>query len=645
MFPNKRDRPIFASNERKHDTPKYKRQLSYTENHFHRASFLNDDPRNATRRDFSPSRSRSRSSYTGGGTEGDDDADDEFGNGRPSTLSDYERTLAWTKGYANPHTAQYFCGPERSQAVKEQFSRILAPDAAGLSYHRRRDERKSVVHWGQRKLLMSEIEFLTLYAVPDCTVVYAGAAPGTHTGFLADMFPEVKKFVLVDPGQFSVRPGPRIQVIQDLFTDDMAFSFRGQDVLFISDIRTANWHKLNRDDVEEAVQEDMMAQMRWHLLMQPRHSMLKFRLPWEDGKTAYLNGTVFLPVWGPQTTTETRLVVARDAKMKDWDNRLYESQMFRFNTVTRVQNYPHQVRAEGIDHCFDCASEVEILRRYLETRHRGWLDGKGLHPVELIAGKCEIRERAEETPELSAAAVSSSSSSDPSSSSVCLDSSFSSSSSHISLDAPPSSLDSSCTSLADATSLTLCSFSALSAASSSDTTSSSSSCTFVDATSLTPCWISAESVASSLDTTSSSSCRVSLERISPSANSWLKPDGTSASSSFSSSLLLVPRRSSTNAPRTVASVAAGADRVRVTSGGRKVVKSQFRGDATYHPEAESQPFPTPCSGDMSPIKLKRLLNCISEMSARISKACSSGARTLTTLLPPPEKRRRFNGVF
>jgi hypothetical protein len=33
-------------------------------------------------------------------------------------------------------------------------------------------------HWGQRKLLFTEIEFLTLHCQANCTVVYAGSAPG-----------------------------------------------------------------------------------------------------------------------------------------------------------------------------------------------------------------------------------------------------------------------------------------------------------------------------------------------------------------------------------------------------------------------------------------------------------------------------------
>ena len=36
----------------------------------------------------------------------------------------------------------------------------------------------------------------------------------------------------------------------------------------------------------------------------------------------------------------------------------YEEQMFYFNTVTRVGRYLHEVRAQGIDYCYDCKAEV-----------------------------------------------------------------------------------------------------------------------------------------------------------------------------------------------------------------------------------------------------------------------------------------------
>jgi len=249
------------------------------------------------------------------------------------------------------------------------FTRVLEPDAPQRPYRRRQHERKSVIHWGQRKLLMAEIEFLTVHAHLHHRqlVVYAGAAPGTHINWLADLFPQLA-FVLVDPNPFVVVATERIRIVQDYFTDDMARDYADQSVLFISDVRTADWRHQDADQVETRVARDMQAQRRWVELMSPVMSLLKFRLPYSNwsvnSTTEYFDGDLFLPVWGPQTTTETRLVT-QGITTRIWDHTIYEQQMFYFNTVTRLARYPHQVLAQGIDHCYDCASEIHILQNYL----------------------------------------------------------------------------------------------------------------------------------------------------------------------------------------------------------------------------------------------------------------------------------------
>lgn len=70
---------------------------------------------------------------------------------------------------------------------------------------------------------MSEIEFLTHFSEPDITVVYAGAAPGTHINYLADLFPQVR-FVLVDPAPFKCKSSDRVIVRQEFFTDEVRTS-------------------------------------------------------------------------------------------------------------------------------------------------------------------------------------------------------------------------------------------------------------------------------------------------------------------------------------------------------------------------------------------------------------------------------------
>ena len=194
----------------------------------------------------------------------------------------------WHSVEHNPHCLQAVLNGSRQTELERDlpFTRQLLPDSPALPYHRRRNESKTVIHWGQRKLLLSEIEFLNMYGHLSNLVVYAGAAPGTHMNYLIDAFP-THHFVCVDPARFSIRPNARVELRNELFTDEMAREFERARCLFVCDIRSADSSADNADDVEVHVEEDMMAQQQWHKLMRPVKSLLKFRLPWNPGATSY----------------------------------------------------------------------------------------------------------------------------------------------------------------------------------------------------------------------------------------------------------------------------------------------------------------------------------------------------------------------
>lgn len=99
-----------------------------------------------------------------------------------------------------------------------QCDRLLDDFTRRLPYRSTMEYAKTVNHWGQRKLLLSEIEFLTEHANEHTIVIYAGAAPGTHIQYLSrELFPKIK-FVLVDPSPFSIRETEKIEIINELFT-------------------------------------------------------------------------------------------------------------------------------------------------------------------------------------------------------------------------------------------------------------------------------------------------------------------------------------------------------------------------------------------------------------------------------------------
>jgi len=237
---------------------------------------------------------------------------------------------------------------------------------------RAKDHALSVQHLGQRKLLMSEIgALIRLDAKKEYTAVYAGAAPGVHTPLLSDLFPNVT-FHLYDPAPFRIRESDRIKLFNVCFTDEIARTYTGrggyEHLVFICDIR--------RSTDESMVWEDMLAQRRWHEIMCPVLTSLKFRLPWpgngvagDSNQVDYLDGDIHLPVWGPTSTTESRLVIeeGRHARIstRTYDCLAYEEEMCYFNRVMRPSIHRgHAMLSDGLDGCYDCTAEVRLLERY-----------------------------------------------------------------------------------------------------------------------------------------------------------------------------------------------------------------------------------------------------------------------------------------
>ena len=46
------------------------------------------------------------------------------------------------------------------------------------------------------------------------------------------------------------------------------------------------------------------------------------------------------------------------------------SNRFHFNSITRTTFYPHSIIGVGLDHCYDCSTEIYILQQFLEMRLR-----------------------------------------------------------------------------------------------------------------------------------------------------------------------------------------------------------------------------------------------------------------------------------
>ena len=249
------------------------------------------------------------------------------------------------------------------------------------------------LHFGQRKLLLSEIEFIVEYVLPSVSsgkpplIVYAGAANGSHLPILFQLLPMVR-WILVDPAPFceavhevfrgrteSDEPKAKRQrcetdsVIMELLneccTDELCIRLRkrwgGEYALFlVSDIRLGDPSKKNGNfEVTKLIEFDNQLQLGFCYALQCEKAMLKFHPPYprdeadERDKTPdevrYLDGDLLLGVWAPKSSTEVRLVPKGpflrpgEAAERSYDLREFEEQMYYYNTTNR---YAADVAAE-----------------------------------------------------------------------------------------------------------------------------------------------------------------------------------------------------------------------------------------------------------------------------------------------------------
>ena len=136
------------------------------------------------------------------------------------------------------------------------FRRVLDFNNEGLRrVYRRRDHGtvKSTIHWGQRKLLISEIEFLAEHKFKfsvKSVVVYAGAAPGDHLPILINLFRDkISAWELFDPRPMSWKGHfPNVNIhAQCLDLHGITFlkeRYFDWDILLISDIRSSDYSNL-----------------------------------------------------------------------------------------------------------------------------------------------------------------------------------------------------------------------------------------------------------------------------------------------------------------------------------------------------------------------------------------------------------------
>lgn len=250
------------------------------------------------------------------------------------------------------------------------------------------------LHFGQRKLLLSEVEFFTGILSQDShppqgsqplLVVYAGAANGQHLPFLFQLFPQVR-FVLIDPAPFcaevrkiaedSSSSNPIVELVSGYCTAELcdrlhnsyASEYR---LVLVSDIRSGVPTKMTKNQEHtEMMERDNDLQREYCNHLHPLWGMLKFHPPYPavtDKQSPrydptdstpetinYLSGMSLFGVWSPKSSSEVRLVVSgpfpHSAEIP-YSCRGHEEMCYHYNCTRRYQS--------------DCDAERFIWQQYL----------------------------------------------------------------------------------------------------------------------------------------------------------------------------------------------------------------------------------------------------------------------------------------
>ncbi|MDB4769512.1 hypothetical protein OAG24_00965 [bacterium] len=241
----------------------------------------------------------------------------------------------------------------------------LEPNFPRKKFSKRDKPNPPNIHWGQLKLLMSEIEFLTSQdgSIKDGIVLYAGAAGGYHIPLLSRMFPDLL-FVLYDPAVFGIKPTPNIIIRQEFFTDEVAKLYsKVSNVYFISDIRL---DAATEYEFEELVLVNNEMNKKWISIIKPRASMLKFRFPFiKPYHRTFLKGDINFQVFAKVTSAETRLIIDSNTS-EEYDTIKYEEQMVYFNQSYRNRSFLDLDPVFGIN--YDMYKTYVITLKYLQKQ-------------------------------------------------------------------------------------------------------------------------------------------------------------------------------------------------------------------------------------------------------------------------------------
>ncbi len=284
-----------------------------------------------------------------------------------------------------------------------QYSLFLNTDNHEKYKENKESQNYMVIKCGQRKLFFNTIYFVNSLKKPGL-IVYAGAASGKNLIFIIKQYPQ-HTYMLFDINPFNktlfnlTKNNKKIIIRNELLTNDICNELLKtyKTIYLISDIRTGE----RKDHDKINIPEDMEMQKKWYYLLHAKAAMLKFRLPWQSGKTSYLEGKIMLQPRIGSTSSETRLLVGKKANEIEYDNDIYNDSIYYYHKYNRAAY--HEISKDfmvpGMCHCNDCWMEVEILKicnlkaKIITNMVNKFLGNTNVKPHNLFINERNINER------------------------------------------------------------------------------------------------------------------------------------------------------------------------------------------------------------------------------------------------------------
>jgi hypothetical protein len=245
-----------------------------------------------------------------------------------------------------------------------------------------------IINQGQLKLLLSELEFLSIINIKNLckkykkiTILYVGCSPFNHGVAMLNFYSKYPiQWVLVDPRPINPKctKFPKVNFIQSLMDQKLCeeINSKYKNIILISDIRFSG------DDTDIKT-KDIIRDQNLHnnfiKILKPLYSFLKFRYPFPhvfESMNIPFPNKFYLQAFCKSDSTETRMLL-KDVKEFKFstleDSKEYEEKCFFYTCNIKRHRIADCELTKVLDgwhcKCYDCLLMFHIFKNFKITHN------------------------------------------------------------------------------------------------------------------------------------------------------------------------------------------------------------------------------------------------------------------------------------